>query len=178
MHRRAFIVGGVAAVAAPLAAQAQQAGKVYRIGQLGNTPNPPMDSVLRESLRERGWIEGKNLIFERRYSEGRNERNPTLAAELVHLQPDILMTSGTAATLAAKAATTTIPIVFIAVGDPVGSGVVRSLARPGGNITGVGNIGPQALAKHLELLKEAVPSVSRVGVLINPPFSFHVSVRP
>jgi putative ABC transport system substrate-binding protein len=178
MQRRAFVAGVAAMMVAPRDGETQQAGKVFRIGQLGIIPNPPMDSVLREGLRERGWIEGKNLTFERRYSEGQNERHPTLAAELVHLQPDILMTSGTAATLAAKAATTTIPIVFIAVGDPVGSGLVRSLTRPGGNITGVANIGPEVLAKHLELLKEAVPSLSRVGVFINPAFSFHVSVRP
>jgi putative ABC transport system substrate-binding protein len=137
-----------------------------------------MDSVLREGLRKLGWVEGQNIVFERRYSEGQNERHPALAAELVRLQPDVIISSGTAATLAAKAATTAIPIVFIAVGDPVGSGLVRSLARPGGNITGVANIGPEVLAKHLELLKEAVPSLSRVGVLINPAFSFHVSVRP
>jgi putative tryptophan/tyrosine transport system substrate-binding protein len=179
MDRRAFISGiTVGLIAAPLAAEAQQAGKVYRIGMLWNTPNPPMESVLQEGLRELGWIEGQNFVFERRYSGGRNERHPALAAELVRLQPDVIITSGTAATLAAKAATTTIPIVFIVVGDPVGSGLVRSLARPGGNITGPSNIGPQVLGKHLELLKEAVPSLSRVGVLINSAFSFHIAARP
>jgi putative ABC transport system substrate-binding protein len=151
---------------------------VYRIGWLANTPNPPFESVVREGLRERGWVEGQNLVFERRYSEGRDDRHPSLAAELVRLQPNLIVTSGTAATFAAKAATTTIPIVFIAVGDPVGSGLVRSLARPGGNVTGVSNIGPEAAGKHLELLKEAVPSLSRVGVLINSAFSLHLAMRP
>ena len=137
MERRTFLgtlAGGL--LAAPLAAAAQQTGKVYRIGILGNTPHPPLDSVLREGLRERGWVEGQNFVFERRYSEGRNDRHPALAAELVRLQPDLIFTSGTAAALAAKAATTMIPIVFIAVGDPVGSGLVSSLARPGGNVSG------------------------------------------
>jgi putative ABC transport system substrate-binding protein len=145
---------------------------------LQNTPNPPVESVLREALRELGWVEGQNISVERRYSEGRNDRNPALADELVRLKPDLIMTSGTPATLAAKAATTTIPIVFIQVGDPVGSGLIRSLARPGGNMTGTGNIGPEFFGKHLEVLKEALPSLSRVGVLINPAFSFHVAVRP
>jgi ABC-type uncharacterized transport system substrate-binding protein len=179
MERRVFlrvITGGL--LAAPLGAEAQQAGKVYRVGVLQNTPNPPVESVLRESLRELGWAEGQNIGVERRYSEGRNDRNPALAAELVRLQPDLIMTSGTPATLAAKAATTTIPIVFIQVADPVGSGLIRSLGRPGGNITGTSNIGPEFLGKHLELLKEALPSLSRVGVLINTTFSFHVAVRP
>ena len=106
--------------------------------------------MLREGLRERGWVEGQNFVFERRYSKGRDDRNPALAAELVRLQPDLIFTSNTSATFAAKAATTTIPIVFIAVGDPVGSGLVRSLARRGGNITGISNSGPQTFEKFLE----------------------------
>ena len=180
LNRRAFLSAlSGSLLAAPLAAEGQQTGKVYRVGWLGITPpNPSMESVLRDGLRERGWVEGQNLVFERRYSEGRNDRHPALAAELVRLKPDLIVTAGTAATFAAKAATTTIPIVFIAVGDPVGSGLVGSLARPGGNITGISNIGPQAAGKYLELLKEAVPSLSRVGVLINSPFSFHISARP
>jgi len=179
MDRRRFLLTSLAgALAAPLGAEAQQAGKVYRIGWLGITPNPELDSVLREGLRERGWVEGQNLVLERRWSEGRNDRHPALAAELVRLQPDLIVASGTAATLAAKAATTTIPIVFITVGDPVGSGIVSSMARPGGNITGISNIGPQALGKHIEFLKLAVPSLSRVGVLINSAFPFHTAARP
>jgi putative ABC transport system substrate-binding protein len=135
-----------------------------------------MEDLLWQGLRELGWIEGQNFVVERRYSEGRNDRHPAHAAELVRLQPDLIITVGTPATLAAKAATTTIPIVFLVVGDPVGSGLVSSLAQPGGNITGTGNAGPQLLGKHLELLKEAVPSLSRVGILINP--AFHVASRP
>jgi putative tryptophan/tyrosine transport system substrate-binding protein len=172
------IILALGLILVPFAAEAQQAGKVYRIGTLWTTPNPPMESVLQEGLRERGWIEGKNIIFERRYSEGRDDRHPALAAELIRLQPDMIITSSTPATIAAKAATTTIPIVFYMVGDPVGSGLVTSLARPGGNITGVSNIGPQALGKHLQFLKEAIPSLSRVGVLVNPPSHFTLrSVR-
>ena len=179
MNRRRFLLTSLAgALAAPVAADAQQTGKVYRVGWLGNTPNPPLESVAREGLRERGWVEGQNLVVERRYSEGRDDRHPALAAELVRLQPDLIVAAGTNAILAAKAATTTIPIVFIAVGDPVGSGVVRSLARPGGNITGISNTGPQAIGKQLEFLKQAVPSLSRVGVLINSAFSFHIVTRP
>jgi putative ABC transport system substrate-binding protein len=179
VDRRSFI-GTLAAglLAAPLAAEAQQTGKIYRIGFLANTPNARLEDVMWQGLRERGWAEGQNFILERRYSEGRNDRHPALAAELVRLQPDLIIIVGTPAALAAKEATTTIPVVFVTVADPVGSGLVSSLAKPGGNITGTGNAGPQLLGKHLELLKEAIPSLSRVGVLINSAFSFHVAGRP
>jgi putative ABC transport system substrate-binding protein len=177
VDRRAFLATLTGSLlAAPLAAEGQPAGKVYRIGMLGTGRNPQMEDLLWQGLRELGWIEGQNFVVERRYSEGRNDRHPAHAAELVRLQPDLIITVGTPATLAAKAATTTIPIVFLVVGDPVGSGLVSSLAQPGGNITGTGNAGPQLLGKHLELLKEAVPSLSRVGILINP--AFHVASRP
>jgi putative ABC transport system substrate-binding protein len=179
VDRRAFLAsltGGL--LAAPLAAEAQQTGKIYRIGFLANTPNARLEDVMWQGLRERGWAEGQNFILERRYSEGRNDRHPALAAELVRLQPDLIIIVGTPAALAAKEATTTIPVVFVTVADPVGSGLVSSLAKPGGNITGTGNAGPQLLGKHLELLKEAIPSLSRVGVLINSAFSFHVAGRP
>jgi putative ABC transport system substrate-binding protein len=166
------------AIAAPVAARAQQPGKVYRIGALWTTPNPRMEEVLRQGLRELSWVEGQNVIFEHRYSEGRNERHAAQAAELLRLQFDLIITVGTAATLAAKEATTTIPVVFVTVGDPVGSGLVRSLAQPGGNITGTANAGPELFGKHLELLKETVPSLSRVGIFINSAFSFHVAARP
>ena len=179
MERRTFLsVASATLLAAPLAAGAQPAGKVYRIGALETTPNPRMEDVMRQGLRELGWVEGQNLIFERRYSEARDDRHPAHAAELVRLQPDLIYAVGTSATLAAKGATTTIPVVFVTVADPVGSGLVSSLARPGGNITGIGAMGPQLLGKRLELLKEAVPSLSRVGVLINSAFSFHVAARP
>jgi putative ABC transport system substrate-binding protein len=179
MDRRHFLLTSLAgAAAAPLAAEAQQAAKVYRIVGLWTNPSPQMEDVLWQGLRELGWIEGQNFILERRYAEGRNERHAAHAAELVRLQPDLIITVGTPAALAAKEATTTIPVVFILVADPVGSGLVRSLARPGGNITGIAGSGPELLGKHVGLLKEAIPSLSRVGVLINSAFSFHVAARP
>jgi putative ABC transport system substrate-binding protein len=178
MERRAFLAGAAALLVAPLAADAQQAGKVYRIVGLWTTPSPQIEDVLWQGLRELGWVEGQNFIFERRYSEGRNERHAAHAAELLRLQPDLIIATGTPATLAAKEATTTIPVVFVVVADPVGAGLVRSLARPGGNITGIAATGPELLGKHVDLLKEAIPSLSRVGVLINSPFSFHVAARP
>jgi putative ABC transport system substrate-binding protein len=179
IDRRAFLAGGAALLTAPLAAGAQQAGKVYRIGMLWNTPTPPMEEVLRQGLRELGWIEGQNFLFERRYSEGRNDRHPALAAELVRLQPDLIITAGSPATLAAKAATTTIPVVFVTVTDPVGQGLVESLGRPGRNLTGTAaGAGPEFGAKYLQLLKEALPSLSRVGIFINSTFSLHANTRP
>jgi putative ABC transport system substrate-binding protein len=179
MDRRRFLLTSLAgALAGPLGALAQQGGKVYRIGALWTNPDARGEDVLRQGLRDLGWVEGQNVILERRYAEGRNERHPAHAAELVRLQPDLIITVGTPATLAAKEATTTIPIVFILVADPVGSNLVGSLARPGGNITGIAGSGPQIFGKYVELLREAVPSLSRVGVVINSTFSVHVAVRP
>jgi putative ABC transport system substrate-binding protein len=179
MVRRRFLLTSLAgALAAPVAALAQRPGKVYRIVGVWTNPSPQMEDVLWQGLRELGWVEGQNFVFERRYAEGRNERHAAHAAELLRLQPDLIIAVGTPAALAAKEATTTIAIVFILVADPVGSGLVRSLARPGGNITGIALTGPEVLGKHVELLREAVPSLSRVGVLINSAFSFHVSARP
>jgi ABC-type uncharacterized transport system substrate-binding protein len=156
MDRRRFLLTSLAGViVAPLAAQAQQIGKVHRIGLLGNSPEPAAN-VYDIGLRERGWLEGQNFVWERRFSEGRNERFPTLAADLVQAKPDVIITVGTAPTIAAKAATTTIPIIFHSVGDPVGSGIVVSLSRPGGNATGLGGLGPGMHGKMLELLKEAL----------------------
>ena len=179
MDRRRFVLSSLAGVlAAPLGAEAQQAGKIYRIGRIWNTPNPSAEDTLRQALRERGWIEGQNFVFERRYSEGRNDRLPVLAAELVRLRPDLISTVGDSAALAAKAATTTIPVVFTAVGDPLGSGIVESLARPGRNLTGTGSSGSELAGKWLDLFKEAVPSLSRVGVFINSADPLHASERP
>lgn len=159
----------------PLTAAAQApGGKMHRIGYLGSAPGPPEQAFL-EGLRERGWIEGQNIIIVRRYSEGRNERFPGLAAELVQLNVDLLVTAGTPATAAATAATTTIPIVFGFVGDPVGSGFVDSLARPGRNATGLGGEFPGIHIKMLELLKETVPTASRIAIVWNSTFSLHVT---
>jgi putative ABC transport system substrate-binding protein len=155
---------------APLAADAQQPGKVYRLGLLSNTspsetaagPDPFL-----QGLRELGWLEGENLVLEYRYAEGNLDRLPELAAELVRLKVDVLAANGTPGVLALKRATTTIPIVMLAVGDPVGTGLVASLARPGGNITGLSIINPDLWGKRLQLLQEVVPGVSRVAVLWN-----------
>ena len=179
MDRRRYLLTSLAGVlAVPLAGEAQPAGKIYRIGTIWTTPTPSAEDTLRLALRELGWIEGQNFVFERRYSEGRNDRLPGLAAELVRLRPDLISTVGEPAALAARAATTTIPVVFTAVGDPVGSGIVESLARPGRNLTGTGSSGSELAGKWLELFKEAVPSLSRVGVFINSADPLHASERP
>jgi len=160
--------------AAPIPVDAQQPGKVARIGWLafGSSSLEPrsreMQGHFRQGLRELGWIEGQNLVIEYRYAEGRAERFPDLAAELVRLQVDVIVTSsGEPAILAAKRATTTIPIVMAISADPVGSGLVASLARPGGNVTGLSILAPEVAGKRLQLLKDAVPRVSRVAVLWN-----------
>src|SRR5438105_7885867 len=160
-------------LAAPLAADAQQAGKVPRIGFLWVTSSSDRPSHLdafRQRLRELGWVEGQNIVIDYRYAEGRVDRLPDLAAELVRLKVDLVVASaGTQAATAAKNATETIPIVMIYVRDPVGTGLIASLARPGGNVTGVsGSAGLEMFAKQLELLKEAVPKIRRVAILSNP----------
>ncbi len=158
-----------AILGAPFVANAQQAGKVYRIGYLGNVPTPPplWEAFLR-GLRELGWVEGQNIVIERRNAEGRFERLPDLAADLVRLKVDLIVAAGSPAPLAAKRVTNTIPIVMTNAGDPVGSGLVKSLARPGGNVTGLSLLNPALVGKQLELLKEVVPKVTRAAVLTNP----------
>ncbi len=183
MNRRDVIalLGG-AAVAWPLGARAQQAGKVYRIaffspGASGaGIPVLPLQAACVEALRELGWIEGKNVAFEYRYAENRPDRLPELAAELVHFKVDVIVAAGTLAPLAAKQATTTIPIVMSAAGDPLGSGLVASLAQPGGNVTGLSLMVPDIGGKRLELLKELLPGISRVAVLWDGanPYPAHV----
>jgi putative ABC transport system substrate-binding protein len=149
-------------------AHAQQTGKIFRIGFL-DTSTASGSAVLvdafRQELRNLGWNEGKTLIIESRFAEQNNERLPELAADLVRLKVDLIVTSGTPSSLAAKSATTTIPIVMAQAGDPVGSGLVASLARPGGNVTGLASLGPQLNTKRLEVLKDAVPKLARVGLL-------------
>ena len=155
-------------VAAPLAAEAQPPGKVYRIGYLSTDPQPArVWEALLDGLRERGYREGQNLVFERRFSEGNAERFPEFAAELVRLRVDCIIVTTTPAALAAKHATQTIPIVIPTAIDPVGAGLVASLARPGGNLTGLSAMSPELNEKRLELLKEVVPGVTRVAVLWN-----------
>ncbi len=159
-------------LSAPLVVDAQQAGRVYRIGFLGaSSPSgtSPRLDVFRQGLRELGWVEGQNIVIDYRFAEGRFDRLPDLAAELVRLKVDIIVAAPTPAAVAAKNATETIPIVMISVGEPVGLGLIASLARPGGNITGLSyNVGPELFGKGLELLKETVPKVRRVAILSNP----------
>ncbi len=156
----------------PGSVDAQPSVKVVRIGTLGPPSRPTAPDwkerwAFAKALRELGWVEGKNLAIEDRWAEGRTERFPALAAELVGLKVDVIVTASWPAAVAAKNATMTIPIVFWGAGDPVGTGLVQSLARPGGNMTGLGDLGTELSAKRLELLKEAVPKLSRVAVLWN-----------
>jgi len=172
MDRRAFILattGGL--LAAPIAAGAQQVGRVYRIVYLGNS-SPTLEADLvdafRQGLRNLNYVEGQNVVIEYRWAEGRNDLFPALVAEAVRLKADVLVTSGTPATLAAKEATRTTPIVIAAMGDPISAGVVASLARPGGNITGLASMSPEIDGKRLELLTDLLKGVSRIAVLWNP----------
>ena len=162
------ILVAVVLLALGVIAEAQQPTKVPRIGYLtGASPSAKSARIeaFRQGLRELGYVEGKNIVIEYRYAEGKFDRLPALAAELVRLKVDVIVTGGPLATRAAKEATTTIPIVMMQVGDPVGSGFVASLARPGGNITGLSTLAPEIGGKRLELLKEIVPKLSRVAVL-------------
>ncbi|HEY2538271.1 MAG TPA: ABC transporter substrate-binding protein [Stellaceae bacterium] len=169
MRRRKFItlVGAVSA-AWPISARAQQGEKIYKIGFLNaGSPESGPKSILNEAFRELGYVEGKNVTFERRFAEDRLDRLPKFAAELVSLKVDVIMAGGTLAPLAAKRATSTIPIVMMAAGDPVGSGLVASLANPGGNVTGMSLMAPDLGGKRLQLLKELLPELSRVGIVWN-----------
>jgi len=158
-------------------AEAQQPKKVYRIGLLSTDPLPAQSwNALMDGLRERGYIEGRNIVFERRFSEGKAERFPEFAADMVRLKVDIIIVTTTPAAFAAKNATQTIPIVIPTAIDPVGAGLVASLARPGGNITGLSALAPELSGKRLELLKEVVPGMTRVAVLWNPANPANASV--
>jgi putative tryptophan/tyrosine transport system substrate-binding protein len=166
----AVLILALGLLATPLAAEAQQVGKVYRIGLLGSTSpksHGAFVDAFREGLRERGYVEGKNVIIEYRWAENDYGRLPALAADLVRLNVDLILTHGTPGGRAAKAATTTIPIVIAVTGDAVATGLVQSLARPGGNLTGSSFFFPELNAKRIEMLKEALPSLKRVAVLMN-----------
>jgi putative ABC transport system substrate-binding protein len=168
MDRRRFLLTSLAGgFAAPLAAGAQPTGKVWRVGILGNENSAPWEAF-RRGLRDLGYVGGRNLTMESRWSEGRTERLPALAIELVQLRVDVIVASGTQAVRAAKQATSTIPIVMAVSAHPDKIGLVESLARPGGNVTGLDNVGPDLKGKQLQLLKELAPKVSRVAVLWNP----------
>jgi putative ABC transport system substrate-binding protein len=166
MRRRDLIKLVVSvAVAIPLSARAQQRAKIPRIGIVDDAP---MWHSFRQALRELGYIEGETVNFEYRYSEGAPDRLAVVMGELIRRPVDLIATFGTTPTQAAKTATTTVPIVMIGIGDPVGAGLVTSLARPGGNITGNTILSPDLGGKRLQILREAIPSVSRVAYLANP----------
>jgi putative ABC transport system substrate-binding protein len=171
IDRRALIAGAIAFSCAPLAVEAQQPGKVYRIAFLG-TSSPALESELtnafRQGLRDLGYVEGQNLLIEYRWAGGHYERYAALVAEIARLKVDVIVTEGTPAALAAKKGAGTIPVVMAVIGDPIALGVVSSLAHPGGNVTGLTSMSLEVDGKRLELLKELVPGVSRVGVLWNP----------
>jgi putative ABC transport system substrate-binding protein len=178
VDRRAFITKAAAGLlAAPLAAAAQQIGRVRRIGYLAPGASAAMQSTIaaqsiaafQQGLRDLGWIEGRNIVIDFRFAEGKFERLPGLAAELVRLNVDVIVATTTPAVVTARNATSTIPIVAFSVGDPVALGLIASLARPGGNVTGLTySVGLETYGKQLELLKETVPGIRRVAVLSNP----------
>jgi putative ABC transport system substrate-binding protein len=171
VNRRAFVtlVGGAAAW--PLAARAQQTGKVARVGFLGAASAPDYANRvagLTAGLRDFGYVEGTNAVIEYRWAEGHYERLPGLVADLIRSNVDVIVTHGTPGALAAKQATTTVPIVMAIVGDPVAAGIVASFAQPGGNITGQSFFNPELGAKKIELLKDALPHMTRAACLLNP----------
>lgn len=178
--RRAFI--GVVAqglLAMPLAARAQPTSKIRRIGMLGSGTLAAAGTLIetvRQGLRELGWTEGQNITIDYRFADGRFDRLPELAGELVRLQPDLIISVPTVATVAASKATKSIPIVMIGVSDPVALGLVASLARPGGNVTGLSSgVGPEIIGKQLQLLRQTLPKVGQVAVLSNPGNAGHAA---
>jgi ABC-type uncharacterized transport system substrate-binding protein len=171
MKRREFILAlGGSAIAWPIAARAQQAGRLPTIGFLGGQSASAMSHLVTafvQRLRELGWVDGRNIAIEYRWVEGRNERAAEVAAEFVRLKVDVIVTAGTTNVIAARQATSIIPIVFAAAGDPLGTGLVESLARPGGNLTGLSNQSTDIAAKRLELLREVIPGLRRLAILAN-----------
>ena len=176
MDRRQLLVVLGGALAAPFAVRAQQQ-RLYRIGFLGNSTaalEANLVGPFREGLRDLGYVEGRNIVIEYRWAEGKYERFPELISDLLQLPVEMIVTAGTPASLAVKKATTSIPLVMIAVGDPVGTGLITSLARPGGNVTGVTSMAADLEGKRLELLREVVPTLSHLAVLWNPASPFQV----
>jgi len=173
IDRRTFLTGtGAVVFVAPLVAEGQQAGKVYRVGVLGEKASDAAKARLwqafRSGLRERGWIEGGNILIEHRWAEGNAARLPELAADLVRLKVDLIVARSSTYVRAAKETTSSIPIVFVVHADPVGTGQVASLAKPGGNITGLAMLQTEINSKGLELLISTVPGTKRVAVLWSP----------
>jgi putative ABC transport system substrate-binding protein len=180
-RRELLIALGAYVFATPLACFAQQQGKIWRVGFLSLRSRPAsLESdtfgAFSNGMRELGYVEGKNLVIEWRFADNKYERLPDLAADLVRLKVDVIVTAGPAATSAAQKATTTIPIVFGGANDPVGSGFVKSLARPAGNITGLSNVSVEMSPKLLEMLLSTMPKLSRVAVLMNPSNSGHATM--
>ncbi len=180
-RRKLVIALGASALTAPLGSFAQQKGKVWRVGFLWLRARPDsLDSenpgVFRRGMRELGYVEGKNLVIEWRFADGNAERLPGFAAELVQLNVDVIVAGGTPDTSAAKSATTSIPIVMGNVADPVASGLIKSLARPGGNVTGSTNFSGDIQTKHLEMLLDMMPKLSHVAVLVNPSNTAHTTI--
>ncbi len=172
ISRRGFLAGlGAVALTAPHGAGAQPAGRTYRIAYLGNS-SPTLEAELvtafRQGLHELGYLEGRNLVIDYRWAEGRYDRFPALAAAALRAKPDVIVTAGTPGALAAKKSTTTVPIVLAVIADPVGVGIVPSLARPGTNITGSATMLHELAGKRLEVLRELLPSTSRIAVVWNP----------
>jgi putative ABC transport system substrate-binding protein len=167
-RRAIFLALALAILAAPLAVEAQQAGKTPRIGVLGSSPSPPWEA-LRRGLRDLGYVESQTLAIEWRWTEGKVERAPDLSSDLVRLKVDVIVTASMPVIRAVKQATSTIPIVMASSFDPVGAGLVTSLARPGGNVTGMAEMATEVVGKRAELLREAVPGLSRLAVLLGPP---------
>lgn len=174
---RLLALGGVPLIgSSPLSAWAQQTAKVWKIGYLGLSTQADLTASLnsfKDAFRALGYHEGRNYTLEIRFAENKLDQLPVLASELVRLKPDVIMTAAATPTLVVQKATSTIPIVMIGVGDPVGSGVVKSLARPGGNTTGLSNTFTDIATKHLDLLREIKPTLSRLSVLINPAYKSH-----
>jgi putative ABC transport system substrate-binding protein len=177
-NRRKLIVAlGAGALAAPFGSFAQQPGKVWRVGYLTlRSGIESYEEAFVKGLRELGYVEKKNLIIEWRFADGKSGRLPDLAAELLQLKMDVVVTNATPATKAVQKLTNTIPIVMVGVGDPVGAGLVKSLARPGGNTTGLSNITGELGPKHLEMLLSIAPKVARVAVLVDPNNSVHMTI--
>jgi putative tryptophan/tyrosine transport system substrate-binding protein len=179
MRRRDALALILAVCSSPVAAQTQQPGKVHRIAWLSSASylGSPNWAAFIDAMRELGWVEGQNFSVDHLLYEGRLERLPALAAEAVQRNVDLIICAGTPPAMAAKNATTTIPILFFFVGDPVGAGLVASLSRPGGNITGLGGLGAGIYAKMLALLKEAAPKATRIALLLNPAHPLHAAFR-
>ena len=180
-RRKLLVVLGAGALAAPLSSFAQRQGKVWRVGFLAGRRRPvSLDTdfygAFSTGMRDLGYVEGKNVVIEWRFADGQYERLPGLVAELVRLKVDVIVAAGPPVIIAAQKATTTIPIVIVTGIDPVDAGFVKSLARPGGNITGISNLSGEVSPKHLEMLLTMVPKLSRVAVLVNPANSAHATM--